>query len=218
MNSRFSGFDKNTNNFLFELQFNNTIEKQNENLSKYKEYISEPINLLYFDLLNVINQFDAEFETKPVRCISSPYTDRRFSPSAPLKDYMYLRFRIANRKTDIPGLYFDMGSEMYGYGLKIYKPTGIGMELLREKILDNQTIVSKSIDGLIKNGFEITGEKYKRDHFSSVKDCSAKELLNRKSFSISKSIPINNTIYCSDLVFELSNAFMELKEILQLLV
>lgn len=114
MSGNFKGFDKETNNFLFELQFCNTNDRQSENLVKYKKYITEPINLLYFDLLEIVNQFDMDFETKPARCISSPYTDRRFSPNVPLKEYMYLHFRQANRKTNIFGLYFDMGCDAYG--------------------------------------------------------------------------------------------------------
>lgn len=218
MDNHFSGFNRETNNFLFELQFSNTIEKQDENLIKYKEYITEPIHLLYFDLLDTISQFNAEFETKPARCISTPYTDRRFSPTIPLKEYMYLRFRQANKKTDKLGLYFDMGSEAYGYGLKIYKPTAKGMDVFREKICLNVDKFSFLIDALISKEFEITGEKYKKDHYPSVKQCPAKELLNMKSFGISKCKEVHGNVYNENLKIELLNAFLDLKEFVELLV
>lgn len=217
MHTKFEGFHRKTNDFLFELQFCNTVEKTNENLVRYKEYITVPMHLLYFDLLAAIDQFDINFETKPARCISSPYTDRRFSPTAPLKTYMYLRFRQANKTTDMLGLYFDMGSEAYGYGLKIYKPTAQGMEMLRERISKNSKAVSKHLDELADKGFAITGEPYKKDHYPDIKACSAKELLNRKSFSISKSKCVNESVYGKDLAVELSNAFLDLKEFAELL-
>lgn len=217
MGGNFKGFDKAINNFLFELQFCNTIEKQSENLVKYKKYITEPINMLYLDLLEVINQTNVDFETKPARCISTPYTDRRFSPNVPLKEYMYLRFRQANRKTNILGLYFDMGSETYGYGLKIFKPTSKEMDLLREKISENYELFSKLTDDLILKGFEITREKYKKDHFPHIPDCSAKELLNMKCFRVSKTKSVNDSVYTQELETELSNAFMDLKEFVELL-
>lgn len=217
MSDIFKGFDKETNNFLFELQFYNTNERQSENFVKYKKYITTPINLLYFDLLEVVNQFNIDFETKPARCISTPYTDRRFSPNVPLKEYMYLRFRQANRKTNILGLYFDMGSEAYGYGLKIYKPSSREMDLFREKISENYKLFSKLTDDLILKGFEITGEKYKKDHFTHIPDCSAKELLNMKCFSVSKTKSVNDSVYSQELETELSNAFMDLKEFVELL-
>ncbi|MDE6659625.1 MAG: DUF2461 family protein, partial [Eubacterium sp.] len=195
-----------------------TIDKQSENFLKYKEYISEPINLLYLDLLEVISNFQVNFETKPARCISTPYTDRRFSPNVPLKEYMYLRFRQANRKSDMFGLYFDMGSEVYGFGLKIYKPTAKGMDLLREKICKNPELCSRLIDDFVDKGFEVCGEKYKKDHFPEVSECSAKELLNRKAFSISKCKSVDVTVYSEKLGAELTEAFMNLKEFVELLV
>lgn len=213
----FKGFNKNTNQFLFELQFCNTIDKQSENLIKYKEYITEPIHLLYLDLLDTISKFKVDFETKPARCISTPYTDRRFSPNVPLKEYMYLRFRQANRKKDMLGLYFDMGSEVYGFGLKIYKPTARGMDLLREKISNNTELCSKLIDELIEKGFEVCGEKYKKDHFPKLSECSAKELLNRKSFSISQCKTVDENVYNQKLAEELVTAFSDLKEFIELL-
>lgn len=217
MKNNFKGFDKSTNDFLFELQFCNTIEKQNENLVKYKKYITEPIHLLYFDLLETVNKFDLEFETKPTRCISTPYTDRRFSPTVPLKEYMYLRFRQAGKKTDMIGLYFDMGSECYGYGLKIYKPTSKGMDLLREKISGNVKTFSKLADDLINKGFEINGDKYKKDHFPETAQCSAKELMNMKCFGVSKTKTINDSVYSEELADELKTAFLELKKFAELL-
>ena len=213
----FKGFNKNTNKFLFELQFCNTIQAQKENLIKYKEYITEPINLLYIDLLDVINRFDVNFETKPARCISTPYTDRRFSPSVPLKEYMYLRFRQAQKKTDMLGLYFDMGSEYYGYGFQIYKPTSAGMDVLREKINTDIKKFSKLFDGLTEKGFIIKGDSYKKDHFSEITECSAKNILNMKSFSISKSKIVDEIVYSENLIKELASAFLDLKELMEML-
>jgi len=214
----FKGFDKNTSKFLFELQFCNTMQNQDENLVKYKKYITEPINLLYFDLLDVINQFDVDFEIKPARCISSPYTDRRFSPSVPLKEYMYLRFRQAKKKTDMPGLYFDMGSECYSYGLQIYKPTAKGMDLLRGKICTDIKKFSDLIDDLMDRHYKLDGERYKKDHFPEIPEYSAKDILNMKSFSISKCKHVDEIIYNETLKTELEKSFLELKEFTELLV
>lgn len=218
MDNKFNGFNKKTNDFLFELQFCNTIENQNENLIKYKEYITKPINLLYLDLLDTVNQFEVDFETKPARCISTPYTDRRFSPTVPLKEYMYLRFRQANKKSDMIGLYFDMGSECYGYGLQIYKPTAKGMNLLREKIAAHDELFSQMLDLLTAKNFEIKGEECKKDHYPELADCSAKKLLNMRNFSISITKEISDNVYSENLKTELSNAFLVLKEFIELSV
>lgn len=218
MSNNFMGFHKQTNQFLFELQFCNTIAKQAENTEKYKKYITAPLNQLYIDLLDTINDFDVNFEAKPARCISTPYTDRRFSPAIPLKEYMYLRFRQSGKKTDMLGLYFDMGSEKYGYGLKIYKPTSKGMNLLREKICNNVEHFTVLADELADKGFEINGENYKKDHYPEMRACAAKTLLNMKCFSIDKSRPVNENVYSERLRAELSEAFFDLKDFMELLV
>lgn len=212
MESNFKGFDKSAIDFLFALRFSNTIEKQSENIVNYKKYITEPLNFLYLDLLNVIGQFDVCFETKPVRCISSPYTDRRFSPTVPLKEYMYLRFRQANKSSDMLGLYFDMGCEAYGFGLRIYKASSKGMAELKDKISANPKLFSVLIDELKSRGFKIDGESYKKDRFPEIEQCSAKELLNMKAFSVSKTKLINENVFSFALEQELAEAFLDLKE------
>ena len=212
MESNFKGFDKNAIDFLFALRFSNTIENQAQNIANYKKYITEPLNLLYLDLISVTGQFDICLETKPARCISSPYTDRRFSPTVPLKEYMYLRFRQANKSNDMLGLYFDMGCEAYGFGLRIYKASSKGMNELKDKISANPRLFSRLIDELKSKGFEIEGESYKKDHFPEIEQCSAKELLNMKSFSVSQTKLINENIFSIALKQELTEAFYDLKE------
>ena len=138
--------------------------------------------------------FDIEFETKPARCIASPFTDRRFSPSVPLKEYTYLRFRKAGAKADKIGLYFDMGREAYGYGFKIYKPTASGMDSLRKKIYGEHKRFSELTAELLEKGFDITGESYKIDHYPKIPESPAKKLLNSKCFGISKTKPIGANV------------------------
>ena len=131
----FNGFQKEFVDFLIQLSFENTIEKQAENLKSYKKFISSPLNELYNDLLPVACEINPTFETKPARCISTPYTDRRFSPNTPLKEYMYLRFKQSGKSKDIVGLYFDMGADMYSYGLRVYKQTSGGFQNIKNNII-----------------------------------------------------------------------------------
>lgn len=91
------------------------------------------------------------------------------------------------------------------------------MDLLREKISENVNLFSKLTDNLILKDFEITGEKYKKDHFPNIPECFAKELLNMKCFSVSKTKSVNDSVYTQELETELSNAFMDLKEFVELL-
>lgn len=217
-NDGFCGFSPEMLSFLFELKFSNTIDKQAENLVKYKKLIFEPLMLLYENLLETVLDLELEVETKPSRCVSTPYTDRRFSPQAPLKEYMYIRFKQSGKKTDIAGLYFDMGIEHYGYGIRIYKQTSSGMDKLRERILNDPQKFSSAIEDLNSDGFAVVGEKYKKDHFPEIPECEAKDILNRRSFYIEKAKPVSDTAFSSALAEELTDAYRKLSDFYQLLV
>ncbi len=91
------------------------------------------------------------------------------------------------------------------------------MDILRDKIAGNYEKFSEITDNLIKKDFEITGEKYKKDHFPDMAECSAKSLLNSKCFGISKTKPVCEKVLSGALTKELSDAFLDLKEFTELL-
>lgn len=217
MDNQFQGFSKEIIEFLSELPFHNTLEKLPENKEKYKILITEPLKLLYGDLLPAVMRIDNRLETKPARCISSPYTDRRFSSDKPLKEYLYLRFKRAEKSADIPGLYFDMGMGGYSYGLRIYKQSTNGMEELRQKILTSPKEFNTALSDIRQNGFQIIGESYQKDHYESLPDCAAKELLNKKSFHIGKDRPVNDAVFSNQLADELATGFLQMKNLMELL-
>ena len=216
-NNSFCGFPPEMPSFLFDLKFSNTSDKQAENLIRYKKLISEPLMLLYEHLLETVMDLGLSVETRPSRCVSTPYTDRRFSPQVPLKEYMYIRFRQSGKKTDIAGLYFDMGAEHYGYGIRIYKQTSFGMDKLRKRIKENPQKFSAALEDISSAGFKVIGEKYKKEHFPEIEECQAKEILNRRSFYLEKSVPISNIVFSSSLARELSDAYKKLSNFYQLL-
>lgn len=213
----FNGFNREVNLFLFQLQFCNSVEKQSENIVKYKEYITNPANELYLDLLEIVGNFNVNFDLKPAKCISTPYTDRRFSPLIPLKEYMYVRFRQSYKKKDMLGLYFDMGCDMYGYGLKIYKPTAAGLDNIRAKLIKNTELSSAMLKNLSDYGFSVRGRKYKTDHFPYICEGALKNLLNMSSFELAISKSVNENVYSNLLFSEISNAFVALKPFIEFL-
>lgn len=217
MSNSFRGFTFEMLDFLIELRFSNTIERQADNLIKYKRLISEPLGLLYESLLDTVTGLDLSLDTKPSRCISTPYTDRRFSPNAPLKEYMYIRFKQYGKETDIPGLYFDMGIEHFGYGIRIYKQTSHGMDKLRGKIIENPEKYSTLLNEISVAGFVVAGEKFKKDHYPAVMECSAKEIINRRGFYIEKAVPVGDYVFSAAFADELSDGFRKLGKLFKLL-
>ena len=214
----FNGFPLETAEFLFDLKFHNTISNEKENLLKYKSLISEPLRQLYDELIPTVLKINTCFETKPSRCISTPYTDRRFSHDVPLKEYMYIRFKYAGLQENIPGLYFDMGSDHYSYGLRIYRQNIKGMDRIREKISQAPERFTEVLDGLADKGFSVIGESYKKDKAPGLPDCSAKKLYNLKSFYIGKDVEVGGNVFSKILAGEIKEGFIAVSEFLKLIL
>lgn len=215
---RFKGFPAEFVDFFIELSLNNTIEKQAENIIKYRKYVTAPLNDLYADLLDGVCDISGILETKPARCISTPYTDRRFSPSTPLKEYMYIRFKQSGKSTDIAGLYFDMSASGYSYGMRIYKQTSLGFQALKDAITENPSPFEKELKNALSNGYKIIGDKYKKDRYPEVKSSILNDFLNRKTFYITKNSDLNDRVFTDGLFFEISDGFSTLKAFLNLII
>lgn len=208
----FTGFSPEMPDFLFGLRFENTVDRQADNLIRYKKLISEPLFLLYESLLGTVSKISYLLEAKPSRCVSSPYTDRRFSPNVPLKEYMYIRFKQYGKESDIPGFYFDMGADFYGYGIRIYKQTFDGSERFRLKITGDPDKYFPVINAVSSAGFTAVGESYKKDRYPDIPGCFAKDILNKRRFYIEKTTPVGENVFSSALAAEISDGFIKLKE------
>jgi uncharacterized protein (DUF2461 family) len=213
----FNGFPVEMTKYLYELKYTNTVEKQDENIIKYKEYITTPLILLYESLVPTVKAISGNLEATPRRCISTPYTDRRFSPNAPLKEYMYIRYRHACREKDNIGLYFDMGIEGYSFGMRIYDQTSEGMSKIRQMILNHPKKFEIQLGKLKEAGFLVFGEEYKKDHYPDIDSYLLKEILNRKHFHICKDNTLNDNIYTSQLKEDIADGFNEIKGFIKLL-
>lgn len=213
----FQGFPSALSDFWLELHLHNDVHHQEKIKGKYKLYITEPLSLLHWELCPVVYQISPAFEMRPARCISSPYTDRRFAQGVPFKEYMYLRFRIGGQSKNVLGLYFDMGADYYSYGLRIYKQTAAGMDHLRTCICSHLHACDAALKKIAENGYKVEGDFYKADHYPEITDGPSKDLLNRRSWHIYKEVPVNKTIYTSALGTEIASGFTDMKELIDIL-
>lgn len=213
----FNGFPKELIPFWLELPLNNTVEALPENKRRYDEVVGKPLRELFEALVPVIAGISPELEVRPSRCVSSPYTDRRFSRNTPLKEYVYLRFRLQNRETDVAGFYFDMGLTHYGCGLRVYNTTAEGMQTLREKLIKRLPDAEKALLNAENHGFYPVDKPYQKDRFPALPDGIVKSVLNRKSFCLEKTSPVGEAVFSHALADGLSEGFMELKPAFELI-
>lgn len=216
--NEFCGFPEALADFWFELHEKNTVQDADVIKEQYRLLITEPLAALYDALLPTVLAISEHLELHPARCISSPYTDRRFSRGTPFKEYMYLRFKQSGKKEDVPGLYFDMGVQMYSFGLRIYKQTAQGMQRMRENLLDHREAAEDALEAVQAAGFVVIGEDYKTDHFPDVADGALKALLNKRSFHIGKNVDVSQSIFTVALADEISAGFRQMAQIFRLFV
>lgn len=209
----FSGFSPETVSFLFELPFQNTMERLPENKEKAQALITWPLTELYQALAPAAQGISPTIETKPAKCISTLFSDMRFSRGTPLKTYLYLRFREPGHEKDALGFFFDMGSQDYGYGLRIYHQTSTGMEKIRESVQKNRAVYISALRKAAAHGFVLTGDSFIKDHFPGESSPELKSLLNRKGFYISRTCPISDRVFSQRLAEEIGDGFSALSDL-----
>jgi len=213
----FSGFPAGFADFLFSLQFNNTMERLPENKIAYRCLVSEPLAQLFHALAPTALSVSETLITKPSKCVSTMYSDMRFSRAAPLKGYMYIRFREPQAEKDILGLYFDMGCDYYSYGIRIYKQTSAGMERIRENALENSGLFLRELENLKRLDMTLFGESFAKDRYPGIESELLKELLNRRNFYVGRNCPVSETVYTDQLMNEISGAYHGVKGLYALL-
>jgi len=213
----FKGFPHEFVDFLFRLQLNNTMSAIEENKIEYRRLITEPLMQLYNALIPAAMAVSDTMVIRPAKCVSTMYSDMRFSRDTPMKEYMYIRFREPGQERDILGLYFDMGRESYSYGLRIYKQTAVGMGRIRDGVIANQQAFRRELDAIRNLGMKINGDIFARDRYPDIRDESIKDLLNRKHFYISKDCQVGESVFNGELVNEISLAFAGIKGFYQLI-
>jgi len=206
----FNGFSEEFVDLFFTLQFNNTNDLLPQNKIKYKKLITEPLLLLYNDLVPTVRSISESIIIKPSKCISSMYNDMRFSRDTPLKGYMYLRFREPFNEKDVLGFYFDMGFKHYSCGIRIYKQTSSGMEKIRKCVIENSKPFIHELEQLSGLGMHIFGESFVKDRYENINNNYVKELLNKKGFYIGCNYNISPIVFSYELALELQQTYQNL--------
>jgi len=224
MEKNFNGFPREFAEFLFSLRLNNTREAIEENKSAYNRLITEPLTQLYNALMPTALSVSKTVETNYLKCVSAMCTDMRYSakaptpsPKLPIRESMYIHFYegFAFGDKNRLGLYFDMGCENYGCGIRVERWTGDGMERVRDYALANSPEFTRELENLSNLGMAVLGEKFtlERNRFSMIENKVLKDFLHMKNFYIERSCPINESVFNGGLADEIAEAFRGVKGI-----
>ncbi len=159
-NIPFNGLGEKLPEYLDMLRQNNNRPWYHENKEAFKENVLLPVAALVEAITPAMLQIDSSMVAK----CSRPQRDTRFSANkSPYHTSLWFTFRrIGEQWTEAPAYFFDVNPEGCTWGMGFYQAKAATMTLLREMVLQNQTLFSQTLALAEKQGFSLGGEAYKR--------------------------------------------------------
>ena len=158
----FSGFTKETGEFLWELSFHNERPWFLAHKEQFERVLNEPLKALAHDVYDELSRLvpDESFSVH----ISRIYRDaRRLHGRGPYKDHLWITLTPAGAANYGPAFWFEIGASDYSYGLGFWAPTAAYMDALRRAIAANPAGFERLVGDLKSlKGFTLHGEEFRR--------------------------------------------------------
>lgn len=207
----FNGFNKETISVLDSLKFNNNKIYYNSIKERYAENITKPLKLLSEALICVLGEIDNDLVLNTRYCVSTPFSDARFNKAKPIKEYVYLRYRVnPHKSSNVFGYFFDASPEGMKYGLKVYKASHRGICDIGDLLLWENLELLNALKG---RGYSLMmgGDNEYEERFEKID--LEKEWVARNEFMLYKHSKIEDVFFKRELFEKISEDFFELKDI-----
>lgn len=207
----FTGFTKETFQFLNDLEANNYKEWFQENRSIYENELLNPLKALVTALSPTMYNVDSQFELRPYRVLSRIYRDTRFSQDkTPYKTHMWMSFEQPIKEWfNFPGFFMELSSSGYFLGMGLYQPKKKTLESLRDRISYNTKDFEIETKKLLAAGFNIGGEEYKRPQKNDLPE-NFQQWVQRKAMYVYIRKPLGKEVYSANFINVLQNYFESL--------
>ena len=158
----FSGFTKETGEFLWELAFHNERPWFLAHKEQFERVLNEPFKALAHALYEELSlRFpDCAFSVH----LSRIYRDaRRLFGRGPYKDHLWFTIKPVGAGDYGPSFWFEIGASDYSYGLGLWAPTPSAMDAFRRAVAANPAAFERLVSKLSPmKGFALHGEEYRR--------------------------------------------------------
>ena len=185
----FTGFPVAALDFYDDLEMDNTKSFWNSHKATYESAVRAPMTAL-------VTALEPEFGKAKV---FRPYRDVRFAKDkTPYKNHQGA-FVAAAPST---GWYVQVGSPGVRVGVGFYEASSARLAALRDAIADERRgrQLQRILDRLVKDGWELGGEKLKTSPRGFDADHPRIELLRHKSMTLGKSYGFEPLIHTPDLL------------------
>ena len=130
---QFTGFTKETGEFLWELAFHNEKPWFEAHRAQFLRSVKEPFDALARETLALMQE---KYPDEPYSLhISRIYRDaRRLFGRGPYKDHLWFTLWTGEERHNSPVFWFELGPASYSYGVGFYTATSEQMAALRRSI------------------------------------------------------------------------------------
>jgi len=199
----FDGFPPEMFGFLSELVKNNNRSWFQDNKSRYRDVVVEPMGRFIVAMEPRLRDISEHFNVDPRPHGGSMfriYRDARFSKDKrPYKENVGCQFRhLMGKDAHAPGFYVHLAPGQVFFGGGIWKPDGVALSRIREAIVDNPAawkkvttnkVFQKHFDGFCGDSLQRAPRGFSPDH-PLIKD------LRHKSFYVMQQV--DQTQACND--------------------
>ena len=211
---QFTGFTKETGEFLWELAFHNEKPWFEAHRAQFLRSVKEPFDALARETLALMQE---KYPDEPYSLhISRIYRDaRRLFGRGPYKDHLWFTLWTGEDRHNSPVFWFELGPASYSYGVGFYAATSEQMAAFRRYIDANPAEMERLAKRVAKSEFQLEGEPYKR----LKKDVgeTLNPWYNRKWISLSAEYDHGGALYTEELPGVLTGAFERLMPAYRLL-
>jgi len=199
----FAGIPQSAVEFLAELGRNNAKPWFEEHKKEYRALVVEPLAGLVGALAPAMLEIDPLIETAPAvgKTLSRIHRDVRFSKDkSPYRTAVWIVFkrRIGDWK-DRPCFFFEFTPEGRRHGMGFYSASRGTMDAFRRDVLNDPDAFRALAADMEGTGiFKVAGESYKRPQVKDAPDDLA-VWLNRKSFCLMRTLPLDADLFSPDL-------------------
>jgi len=199
-------FSQESIDFLWGIRFNNERSWFQPRKEEFRELVEIPLRELAAEVTLAMQEEFPELglESK----VSRIYRDaRRLYGRGPYKDHMWFSLRRPHDPGfSVPGFYFEIAPEYYGFGMGCYDPTPVTMAKLRARIDRNPGPIEELARRLEEHGdFRLDGQEYKRP--KGDPGVLLSPWYNRKSIGFSCEYNCEGTLFTPELTQQVLEGF-----------
>ncbi len=213
----FEGIPAEMQSFMKELRERNSKPWYEAHKAEYKRLVKEPFGELTYELGECARKIDGQILVEPRRCVSRARRDTRFTHDKSLyRNNVWISFKPALDRWDIPLLFFEVMPDHFQYGLAFADMSPAFMRKFRDYISDCPGDFKKAVNEAQKGGLTVEGERYKRPKEGAPKDLE--EWYSYKNFYLVAKRYDNEILQTRDFIHDVVRAFEAAAHFYQILM